>query len=163
MVVGVRQVNDSDLPSQGWVNTHLQYTHGYAMVLAPSNQPTAAQPSFDISAGPACVHRRRAPDQAAQRLLRCSPTPTGATSTTSSATPASPRSTTTGASGNPATSTYNGTGGVQLKNFLVKAAFAIRFNDFNLLVSDLVTRHSRIMFVRDITPDGAEGGTVPEL
>ncbi|HEY7948746.1 MAG TPA: UPF0182 family protein, partial [Acidimicrobiales bacterium] len=37
MVVGVRQVNDSDLPSQGWVNTHLQYTHGYAMILAPSN------------------------------------------------------------------------------------------------------------------------------
>ncbi len=30
MVVGVRQVNDNDLPSQGWVNTHLQYTHGYA-------------------------------------------------------------------------------------------------------------------------------------
>ena len=37
MVVGVRQINDNDLPSQGWVNTHLQYTHGYAMILAPSN------------------------------------------------------------------------------------------------------------------------------
>ena len=57
-------------------------------------------------------------------------------------------------SGNPVDSTYNGkdaTGGVQLKNFLVKAAFAIRFGDFNLLVSDLVTSHSRLMFVRDIT------------
>jgi uncharacterized membrane protein (UPF0182 family) len=40
---------------------------------------------------------------------------------------------------------------VQLKNFLVKAAFAIRFGDFNLLVSDLVTSQSRLMFVRDIT------------
>ena len=54
-------------------------------------------------------------------------------------------------SGNPVQSTYKGTGGVQLKNFLVKAAFAIRFGDFNLLVSDLVTSHSRLMFVRDIT------------
>jgi uncharacterized protein len=40
---------------------------------------------------------------------------------------------------------------VQLKNFLIKAAFAVRFGDFNLLVSDLVTSHSRLMFVRDIT------------
>jgi uncharacterized membrane protein (UPF0182 family) len=53
--------------------------------------------------------------------------------------------------GNPINSTYRGTGGVQLKNLLVKAAFAIRFGDFNLLVSDLVTSHSRLMFVRDIT------------
>ena len=49
------------------------------------------------------------------------------------------------------TSTYNGSGGVQLNNFFVKAAFAIRFGDFNLLVSDLVTPQSRLMFVRDIT------------
>ena len=52
MVVGVRQVNDGDLPSQGWVNTHLQYTHGYAMILAPSNQSSSAQPTFSISKVP---------------------------------------------------------------------------------------------------------------
>ena len=53
----------------------------------------------------------------------------------------------------PTTSHYHAqtTGGVQLNNFLVKAAFAIRFGDFNLLVSDLVTHQSRLMFVRDIT------------
>ena len=48
-------------------------------------------------------------------------------------------------------STYKGSGGVQLNNFLVKAAFAVRFGDFNLLISSLVTSHSRLMFVRDIT------------
>ena len=37
MVVGVRQVDTANLPAQGWVNTHLQYTHGYGMVLSPAN------------------------------------------------------------------------------------------------------------------------------
>ena len=52
MVVGVRQINDSDLPSQGWVNTHLQYTHGYGMILAPANNANSHQPVFDISQVP---------------------------------------------------------------------------------------------------------------
>src|SRR5580658_3800028 len=52
MVVGVRQVNDSDLPSQGWVNTHLQYTHGYGMILAPANNANSHQPVFSISQVP---------------------------------------------------------------------------------------------------------------
>ncbi len=70
MVVGVRQVNDSDLPSQGWVNTHLQYTHGYAMILAPSNQQNGNQPAFSISQCPTPVHPGDPHDQAAPRLLR---------------------------------------------------------------------------------------------
>ena len=48
MVVGVRQVNSSDLPAQGWVNTHLQYTHGYGMVLSPANESSDGEPVFDI-------------------------------------------------------------------------------------------------------------------
>ena len=33
----------------------------------------------------------------------------------------------------------------------MQGGLAVRFGDFNLLVSDLVTSHSRLMFVRDIT------------
>ena len=152
MVVGVRQVNDNDLPSQGWVNTHLQYTHGYALILAPSNQSNNGQPAFSISQVPP-VSTPGTPQIKQPRVYFGLNNPFGGDvdyvlGDTNQPEIDYPAAST---SGNPVQSTYQGTGGVQLKNFLVKAAFAIRFGDFNLLVSDLVTSHSRLMFVRDIT------------
>ncbi len=151
-VVGVRQVNASDLPSQGWVNTHLQYTHGYAMILGPSNQTNNGQPAFAISQVPP-VSSPGAPKVKEPRVYFGLNNPNGGdvdyvlgnTRQSEIDYPAA------SSSGTPVQSSYKGTGGVQLKNFLVKAAFAIRFSDFNLLVSDLVTSQSRLMFVRDIT------------
>jgi hypothetical protein len=152
MVVGVRQVNDSDLPSQGWVNTHLQYTHGYAMILAPSNAQNGDQPAFAISQVPP-VSTPGAPKIDQPRVYFGLNNPNGGDASYVLGNTRQPEIDyqAGSASGNPVSSTYTGSGGVQLKNFLVKAAFAIRFSDFNLLVSDLVTSHSRLMFVRDIT------------
>ena len=152
MVVGVRQVNDGDLPSQGWVNTHLQYTHGYGMILAPANDANSHQPVFDISQVPAHsvpgapkieqpnVYFGIANGNDADYVL--ADTRQQEIDYQESGAPS------------PVTSHYTGpgaTGGVQLSNFFVKAAFALRFGDFNLLVSDLVTHQSRLMFVRDVT------------
>jgi len=151
MVVGVRQVNDTDLPSQGWVNTHLQYTHGYGMILSPANTSNSHQPTFALSQVPT----RSSPD--APKLIQprvyfgLSNPNGGDASYVLADTRQSEIDYQSGSGGNPVTSTYHGTGGVQLKNFLVKAAFAVRFGDFNLLVSDLVAHQSRLMFVRDIT------------
>ena len=92
MVVGVRQVNDSDLPSQGWVNTHLQYTHGYGMILAPANNANSHQPVFDISQVPA-QSSPGAPKITQPRVYFGVSNP-GATPTTSWPTPANRRSTT---------------------------------------------------------------------
>ena len=92
IVVGVRQVNDSDLPSQGWVNTHLQYTHGYAMILAPSNQQNGDQPAFAISQVP--PHSvPGAPVIKQPRVYFGLNNPNGGDVTTSWPTPTSPRST----------------------------------------------------------------------
>ncbi len=155
MVVGVRQVNDNDLPSQGWVNTHLQYTHGYAMILAPSNQQNGNQPAFSISQVPP-QSAPGAPTIKQPRVYFGLSNPNGGDVDYVLGDTRQPEIDyqAGSATGNPVDSTYKGkqaTGGVQLKNFLVKAAFAIRFGDFNLLVSDLVTSQSRLMFVRDIT------------
>jgi uncharacterized protein len=149
MVVGVRQVNDSDLPSQGWVNTHLQYTHGYAMVLAPSNAANGAQPSFAMSQVPPQT-APGAPSVTQPRVYFGLSNPQGGDASYVLAETRQPEIDFQG-SGNPVTSSYRGSGGVRISNFFVKAAFALRFSDFNLLVSDLVTDQSRIMFVRDIT------------
>jgi uncharacterized membrane protein (UPF0182 family) len=41
-------------------------------------------------------------------------------------------------------------GGIKIGGFWTRAAFALRFHDFNLLISKLITPSSRIMFVQDI-------------
>ncbi len=151
MVVGVRQVNDSDLPSQGWVNTHLQYTHGYGMILAPANNANSHQPVFSIAQVPT-QSSPGAPKITQPRVYFGVNNPNNVSADYVLADTRQPEIDYQAlSSGNPVTSSYTGTGGVQLRNFLIKAAFAIRFGDFNLLVSDLVTHQSRLMFVRDIT------------
>jgi uncharacterized membrane protein (UPF0182 family) len=150
MVVGVRQINDNDLPSQGWVNTHLQYTHGYAAILAPSNASNGNDPSFAVSQVPP-KSTPGAPTIDQSRVYFGLNNPSGGDANYVLANTRQPEIDFQAASGNPVSSTYSGSGGVQLKNSLVKLAFAVRFSDFNLLVSNLVTPNSRLMFVRDIT------------
>jgi len=152
MVVGVRQVNDGDLPSQGWVNTHLQYTHGYGMILAPANNANSHQPVFSISQVPT-QSSPGAPRITQPNVYFGIANPNDAAYVLANTRQPEIDYQVSGAQ-SPVTSHYTGpeaTGGVQLRNFLVKAAFALRFGDFNLLVSDLVTHQSRLMFVRDIT------------
>ena len=45
---------------------------------------------------------------------------------------------------------YTGDGGVQLSNFFDQAMFAIRFSDFNLIISNQITSQSRLMFDRGV-------------
>ena len=45
-VIGVRQVNAADLPTQSWVNIHLQYTHGYGAILSPANSADRREPEL---------------------------------------------------------------------------------------------------------------------
>ena len=37
VLIGARQLNPSNLPSQSWVNLHLQYTHGIGAAVLPAN------------------------------------------------------------------------------------------------------------------------------
>ena len=150
-VVGVRQINDNDLPSQGWVNTHLQYTHGYAMVLSPSNQTAQGdQPAFNISQVPVSS-TPGAPAIDQPRVFFGVSNPQGADANYIVGDTRQPEIDYQVGTNNPVASSYTGSGGVELNNFITRAAFAVRFGDFNLFVSDLLTPHSRLMFVRDIT------------
>jgi uncharacterized protein len=142
VLIGVRDMLASGLPSQTWVNTHLQYTHGNGAVVAVANQTQSSNPVYDVQGVP--------------------PTSSGGL----------PRITLPGVyfglgdsnyvvadtkqlevdyqtGGNDVESHYKGTGGVQLSSIFRRAAFALRLGDFNLLISDQITPKSRIMFVRD--------------
>jgi uncharacterized membrane protein (UPF0182 family) len=145
VVVGVREINDSDLPSSSWVNTTLQYTHGYGMIVSPANAatsngdpqfavgdvppvstnglPTVTQPSvyFGLNDSGYVVANTKQPEIDFQLT-----------------------------NGTNVETHYSGKGGVQLSNFFDQAMFALRFSDLNLIISNQITNQSRLMFDRGV-------------
>jgi uncharacterized membrane protein (UPF0182 family) len=144
-IVGVREINDGNLPSSSWVNTTLQYTHGYGMIVSPANQttsngdpqfavgyvppvsnsglPTVAQPSiyFGLNNSGYVVANTKQPEIDFQLT-----------------------------NGTNVETHYKGDGGVQLSNFFDQVMFAVRFSDINLLISNQITDQSRLMFDRGV-------------
>ena len=146
VLIGVRQITPTALPSQTWVNTHLQYTHGNGAAVAPANQTTSAtnaSPVFGVSG---------IPPSSSQGLPKITQPDvyfglgeTGyVVANTKQAEVDYQQS-----NGNNVESHYSGNGGVELSNFFSRAAFALRLGDFNLLISSQITDKSRLMFVRD--------------
>ncbi len=145
VIVGVREINSQDLPSTSWVNTHLQYTHGYGMVVSPANQATSnGDPVFDVGGVP--------PSSSSGLPTITQPSvyfglnePGYVVANTKQ-----PELDYQENNGNSQESHYQGDGGVQLSNFFNRIMFAFRFSDLNLLISDQLTDKSRVIFDRDI-------------
>lgn len=144
-IVGVRQVDPANLPASSWVNLHLQYTHGEGLVLAKANEATAkGNPVFAIS---------DVPDRSAAGFPKLKQPaiyfgvnqPGYVIADTRQPELNGLRQTGTAVEGH-----YRGPGGVRLGSFFTRAAFALRLGDLNLLLSNLVTPQSKIMFIRDI-------------
>lgn len=148
-VVGVRQVDDANLPSAGWVNTHLQYTHGYGIIVSPANQEVnGGQPNFAIGNVPPTSNSGL--PAITQPSVYYGLEPPGTSPSYVVANTRQAEIDYSLPSGVTAESHYQGDGGVQLSSFLRRLAFSIRFSDFNLLISSYVTHQSRLMFHTDI-------------
>ncbi len=145
MIVGVRQINASDLPAQSWINLHLQYTHGYGAVMASANTATSnGNPAFVIQDLPP-VSANGAPKITQPQVYYGTNNPGYVI--VNSKQPEIDYQTNSGAT---VETHYKGTGGVQLSSFVLRAAFALRFGDINPLISGQITSNSRVMFNRDI-------------
>ncbi|MGA2209828.1 MAG: UPF0182 family protein [Acidimicrobiales bacterium] len=142
VVVGVREISTPNLNRTTWVNTHLVYTHGYGAIMTPANT-SQSKPNFIIGSVPV-TSTSGAP------VLKHPAVYYGLGETgyvvVDSAQPEYNYQSSSGA----VTIHYSGSGGIPVGSFWQKAAFALRFHDFNLLVSKLVTRNSRIMFNQDV-------------
>jgi uncharacterized membrane protein (UPF0182 family) len=145
VIVGVRQMNSADLPSSGWVNTHLEYTHGEGMALAEANQTTSnGNPVFAIKdVPPTSSGGLPAISQPGVYFGLTDPGYVVADSH-------QPELDYQRGNGTDVDTHYQGSGGVRLGNFFTKAAFAVRLGDLNLLISNLITPQSKIMFVRTV-------------
>ncbi|RIK05697.1 MAG: hypothetical protein DCC49_12285 [Acidobacteria bacterium] len=153
-VVAARELARDRLPAQTWVTRHLQYTHGFGLVISDATVAApGGRPGFVMSDIPPRVP----PELTSSALTLTRPQIYFGESGTSTSTQDFVVVKTTerefdfprGGEGE-ATTEYSGAGGVPLTGFIAKAAFATRFGDPNLVLSTQITEESRLMFRMDI-------------
>jgi len=147
-VVAAREVDQTGLQAnqRNWINERLTYTHGNGIIAAPANKvDSQGQPVFAVGNVPPT-----GPDGA--------PLPFPITQPRIYFGELSPSysivNTTQGEIDGPAvgdqqvTFNYDGTGGVQLSSGLRKVAYALKFREPNLVLSNSVKPQSRLMDIR---------------
>jgi len=141
-IVSARELNVDNLPSQSWVNRHLSFTHGFGALVAPANAVTPdGQPDFTLEDIPPVG----VPTITEPRIYYGENTGSYAVVGSKQREIDYQRQ-----DGTTEFTRYEGTGGVPLNSIVKRAAFALRFADMNLLVSNLITPQSRAIFLRDI-------------
>ncbi|NNN02308.1 MAG: UPF0182 family protein [Acidimicrobiaceae bacterium] len=150
VLIGTRQLNTSNLPSQSWVNQHLQYTHGIGVAVVAANTVDAntGNPVFVVSNVP--------PQSDGGMPVLTNPQiyfgindPGWVVANTKQ--PELDYQVNAGSNaGQPVEGHYSSTGGVAVGGIFSRLAFALRLGDFNFLISNQITSKSRVMFVRDV-------------
>jgi len=144
VTLSARELSYRDLPSRGWINEHLTYTHGYGLVVGPVNRISPeGLPEFFIKdippAGTGGMPKITRPEIYYGEigneyvLVR--------TRSQELDYPSGDQNVYT---------RYEGRGGIPINSLLRKAAFAARFGALNLLLSNDLTPESRVMIYRDI-------------
>ena len=140
VAIAARELKDSGIPQQSWEGRHLAYTHGSGIAFAPANKigPDGA-PAFVDQASP------KSPPQLIQTGVYFGEALSGyaIVGTKRDEVSLAP-------SGQEDTTRYTGKGGVGMSSVVRRLAFALRFGEPNLLLSNNITSSSRILYVRDV-------------
>ena len=147
-VVAVRELNLAGIgdSQRNWANDHIVYTHGFGMVAAYDNTSVAGQPSFFESDLPSTGLL----DVGQPRIYFGENSP--AYSIVGGPTDGPQRELDYPDDKSPngqATYTYQGTGGVPIGSFFNRAMFALKYQEPNMVLSDLLNTDSRILEIRD--------------
>ncbi len=143
VTLSAREMATEQLQSRTWVNEHLQFTHGYGLVMSPVSEVTAeGLPELLI---------RDLPPRTALGLEITRPEIYYGEKTDNYVFVNSTIEEFDYPSGDQnITATYQGTGGVVLDSPLKRAAFAYRFGDVSVILSEYLTAESRAMLYRNI-------------
>jgi hypothetical protein len=142
----VRELNTST-PS-GFVNQHLEYTHGYGAVLAPISESGVnpdGTPNFTLSNLPPSGTPQLT--EPGTEIYYGEGIDTGGFVIAHSKTPELDYENNAGVE---VTNAYAGSGGVDAGSLLRRAAFALTFGNGNFLLSGQITPSSKVMFNRNI-------------
>jgi uncharacterized membrane protein (UPF0182 family) len=148
-IVAVREINLAGIPDgqRNWTNDRIVYTHGYGFVSAYDNTAQSnGQPDFfesDIPpTGGLDVKQPRVYFGELSPAYSIVGAPSGSNPVEldypDDASPTGQK-----------TNTYDGKGGVAMGSLFGRLVFATKFQDANILLSDLVNPDSRIMWDRD--------------
>ena len=140
VAIAARELQDSAIPQQSWEGRHLAYTHGSGIAFAPTNKvgPDGA-PVFVDQSSP------KAPPQLTQTAVYFGEDLGGYAVVKTKR-----KEVSLAASGAEVQTEYNGKGGVSMSSVVRRLAFALRFGEPNLLLSNNITASSQILYVRDV-------------
>jgi uncharacterized membrane protein (UPF0182 family) len=143
VILAARELDQSQLQSVTWVNQHLQFTHGYGVVMNPVNEVTPeGLPQLWIKDLPPEISVSLTIDR--PQIYYGELTTNYVFVNTGIEEFDYPR-------GDENVYTfYEGTGGVPLNSYLKRLAFAARLADANILLSQYIDGNSRLMFIRRI-------------
>lgn len=144
MMLSARELSN-ELPEQAdtWVNRHLQYTHGYGLVMSPVAQegrqgdprlvikdlPPVSELGLEVSQ-PSLYYGENDPGyKIVNTEVQELDYPKGDENVYTS---------------------YDGEGGVSIDNFFEKLLFAYQFGDMNMLLTDYIREGSKIQFWRGV-------------
>ncbi len=143
VTLSAREMATEQLQSRTWVNEHLQFTHGYGLVMSAVNAVTAeGLPQLLV---------RDLPPRAVPGVETTRPEIYYGEKTDSYVFVNTTIQEFDYPSGDENVfTTYEGTGGVLLDSPLKRAALAYRFGDISVLLSEYITPESRVMLYRNI-------------
>ncbi|HWH35894.1 MAG TPA: UPF0182 family protein, partial [Acidimicrobiales bacterium] len=142
--ISARELDTPGVPQDSWEARHLTYTHGYGAVAAPANsKTTGGRPELVVSDIPVTGTENLNLDE--EPGIYVGEGLSGYVMVNTAREEIDFQN-------NEGTqfTTYDGADGVGVGSYLRRAAFALRFNDINPLISSSVQGDSRILYQRDI-------------
>ncbi len=151
VMLSARELDQQNIPGRGWVNTHLVYTHGFGAVVSPANDVTSeGQPDFYVrDIPPENLVAEPVLDIEQPRIYFGEGFSPGSFVFVRTKEPEVDFPLEAGEDTVQYT-TYDGDGGVKMGDILRRAAFALRFADFNTLISGQLTGETRVLMVRNV-------------
>ena len=137
-VIGLRELNLNGIPKNNWINDHFRYTHGYGVVAAKGTEVQDGQPVFTESDLPSTGDL----GQYQQQIYY------GEKTTTYSIVGGPQKEIDYSDDSGEKTTSYQGDSGVNLANPINRAAYAVAFNEPQILYSGAIGKGSRILYNR---------------
>jgi uncharacterized membrane protein (UPF0182 family) len=145
--IGARTINRAGVPGDSWENDHIAYTHGYGVVLAPSNASQGTEPEFLVGNVPPEID----PSLAESGLSLDQPGIYFGEDLDGYVVVGADREEIDFQDEDSTQlTTYNGEDGVPADSLVRRVAFALRFGDLNPLISDFMTDESKVVYKRDV-------------
>ncbi|WP_089098878.1 UPF0182 family membrane protein [Streptomyces hyaluromycini] len=138
-VIGLRELNLAGIPKNNWINDHFRYTHGYGVVAAKGTEADdQGQPVFTESDLPSTGSL----GTYQQRVYY------GEKTTTYSIVGGPQKEIDYSDDNGEKTTSYAGKSGVSLSSPINRAAYAVAFNEPQILYSGAIGKGSRILYNR---------------